>query len=143
MAGADLPTGTNPFNLAYPLLSTRKRGFGRSIGLVMAQELGGFSFFQSIHYEKTQPIMLDSSIPFGGGSHFNGRTMLRRKDALNISFFTGLTVLSVCIMIYDYGSSGLMEFNHQPLTYGQNPTWPNDSNRYAFLFPGGTCCEGG
>ncbi len=51
-------TGTNPFNLTYPILSTGKGASEEAVGLIMAQELGGFSFFQSIHYEKTQPIAL-------------------------------------------------------------------------------------
>jgi hypothetical protein len=113
------PTGTNPFSLAYPLLSTGKGAPEEALGLVMAEELGGFSFFQSIHYEKTQPITLDSSNVLLGPGVFQwpdnvlaeGRVeylVLHRAERF-VSLYYELRMRA----------SGLMEFNHQVMTYGQ------------------------
>jgi hypothetical protein len=115
------PTGTNPFSQIYPLLSTGKGASQETFGIVLAQELSGFSFFQSIHYEKTQPISLDSSNPFLGAGTFQwpdnilaeGRVeyLVYHRAQRFISFYYDLRMRM----------SGLMEFNHEPLTYGLNP----------------------
>jgi hypothetical protein len=111
-------TGTNPFDLNYPLLSTGKGASEEAIGLVMAQELGGFSFFQSIHYEKTQPIMLDSSSFLGPGV-FQWPDNLEAEA--RIEFLAYHQAQRFVSLYYDLSmrASGLMEFNHQVLTYGQ------------------------
>jgi hypothetical protein len=112
-------TGTNPFDLIYPLLSTGKGASEEAIGLVMAQELGGFSFFQSIHYEKTQPITLDSSNPLLGAGVFQWPDNLEAEGRLEyLVFHRAKRFVS---LYYDFSmrASGLMEFNRQVLTYGQ------------------------
>jgi hypothetical protein len=72
--GADgwyrLPTGSDPFRQAYPLLSTGIGASRETIGIVAGQQVGGFSFFQSIHYETTQSLTLDSSNPVLGSGVF-------------------------------------------------------------------------
>ncbi len=111
-------TGTNPFDLAYPLLSTGKGASEEAIGVVMAQELGGFSFFQSIHYEKTQPIMLDSSSLLGAGV-FQWPDNVEAEGRIEyLAYHRAQRFVS---LYYDLRlrSSGLMEFNHQVITYGQ------------------------
>ncbi len=112
-------TGTNPFDLAYPLLSTGKGASEEALGLVMAEELGGFSFFQSIHYEKTQPITLDSSNALLGAGVFQWPDNLEVEGRVEyLAFHQAKRFVS---LYYDFAmrASGLMEFNHQVLTYGQ------------------------
>jgi hypothetical protein len=112
-------TGTNPFDLAYPLLSTGKGAAEEAVGLIMAQELGGFSFFQSIHYEKTQPITLDSSNALLGPGVFQWPDNVEAEGRIEyLAFHRAERFVS---LYYDLSlrSSGLMEFNHQALTYGQ------------------------
>ncbi len=111
-------TGTNPFDLAFPLLSTGKGAPEEAIGMVMAQEVGGFSFFQSIHYEKTQPILLDSSSVLGAGV-FQWPDNVEAEGRIEyLAFHRGERFVD---LYYDLSlrSSGLMEFNHQVMTYGQ------------------------
>ena len=111
-------TGTNPFDLAYPLLSTGKGASEEAVGLIMAQELGGFSFFQSIHYEKTQPIMLDSFSLLGEGV-FQWPDNIEAEGRIEyLAFHRAQRFVS---LYYDLSlrASGLMEFNHHVLTYGQ------------------------
>jgi hypothetical protein len=111
-------TGTNPFDLDYPILSTGKGASEEAIGLVMAEELGGFSFFQSIHYEKTQPIMLDSSSILGAGV-FQWPDNVEAEG--RIEFLAYHRAQRFVSLYYDLSLrySGLMEFNHQVMTYGQ------------------------
>jgi hypothetical protein len=111
-------TGTNPFDLSYPILSTGKGASEEAVGLVMAQELGGFSFFQSIHYEKTQPIMLDSSSLLGSGV-FQWPDNVEAEGRIEyLAYHRAQRFVS---LYYDLSlrASGFMEFNHQVLTYGQ------------------------
>jgi hypothetical protein len=65
-----LPTGSNPFDQAYPLLATGKGASRETIGFIGGQQVGGFSFFQSIHYETTQSIILAPSNPILGPGVF-------------------------------------------------------------------------
>jgi hypothetical protein len=114
-------TGTNPFSLTYPLLSTGKGASEEAVGLIMAQELGGFSFFQSIHYEKTQPITLDSSNSLLGAGVFQWPDNVEAEGRIEyLAFHRAERFVS---LYYDLSlrSSGLMEFNRQVLTYGQVP----------------------
>lgn len=116
-------TGTNPFDLAYPILSTGKGASEEALGLVLAQELGGFSFFQSIHYQITQPIQLDASNPFLGAGTFQWPDNILAEGRIEyLVHHRGQRFVS---LFYDLSIrwSGLMEFNHQALTYGQN--FPN------------------
>ena len=62
------PTGSNPFYQVYPLLGTGVGAAREALGVVMDQEAYGFSFFQSIHYENTDPIQLNSGSYFGAGT---------------------------------------------------------------------------
>src|SRR5581483_1433253 len=93
-------------------------------GLVMAEELGGFSFFQSIHYEKTQPITLNSSNSLLGAGVFQWPDNLEAEGRVEwLVYHRAERYVSI---YYDFSmrASGLMEFNHQALTYGQyiNPS---------------------
>jgi hypothetical protein len=114
-------TGSNPFNLSYPILSSGKGAPEEALGLIVSEELGGFSFFQSIHYQKTQPIELDASNPFLGAGTFQWPDNILAEGRVEyLVFHRAQRFVS---LYYDLRlrMSGLMEFNHQPLNYGQNP----------------------
>jgi len=113
-----VPTGTNPFTLACPLLSTGKGVASGAFGLVAGEELGGFSFFQSIHYEKSDGLTLDPSNPlFGGGifqwpenifAEFRGEWLVFRRAQRAVSLYYQLQMRA----------SGSMFFNRSPVPYG-------------------------
>ena len=113
-------TGTDPFHMAYPLLSTGKGAPEEAIGLVMAQEGGGFSFFQSIHYQTTQPLNLDSSSPLGVGTFQWPYNLLAEGRVEWLVFHRAQRFVSLYYEL-QMRQSGFMEFNNQPLTYGLNP----------------------
>ncbi len=112
-------TGSNPFTIAYPLLSSGKGANREALGLVMGQHAGGFSFFQSIHYEKTDPIALSNTSIFGAGIFqwpdnwfATGRIeyeVFHRAQRL-VSFYYELRLRK----------SGFMKMNNQNLYYGNN-----------------------
>ena len=113
-------TGTNPFQMTYPLLSTGMGAPQEAIGLVMAQEGGGFSFFQSIHYQTTQPLTLDAGNPFLGAGTFQWPdNILAEVRAEWLAYHRAQRFVSLFFELR-MRMSGLMEFNHQPLTYGQD-----------------------
>lgn len=115
-------TGTNPFSLASPLLSTGKGAPQEALGLLLGQEVGGFSFYESLHYETTLPLQLDASNPILGPGTFQwpdnvyavGRVeyLAFHRAQRSVSLFYELRMKM----------SGLMEFNHRVLTYGQGLT---------------------
>ncbi|HEY5039356.1 MAG TPA: hypothetical protein VIJ93_09820 [bacterium] len=110
-------TGTNPVTMAYPLLSSGKGASDESIGIVMGQELSGFSFFQSIHYETTQPIQVPATSPLFSPGVFQwpdniealGRVewLVFHRAQRFVSFYYQLRMRM----------SGLMELNQQALPY--------------------------
>jgi hypothetical protein len=55
-----LPTGTNPFKVAYPFLSTGTGVLETGIGGLAVQHWGLFSFFQKVQYQQSQPLMIPS-----------------------------------------------------------------------------------
>ncbi len=63
-----LATGSNSFYEVYPMLGTSKGAARKALGLVMDEEAYGFSFFQSIHYENTDPVYLTSGSYLGAGT---------------------------------------------------------------------------
>jgi len=112
-------TGTNPFSLAYPILSTGKGAPEEALGLILAEELGGFSFFQSIHYQKTQPLQLDASNPFLGAGIFQWPDNILAEGRVEYLIFHRSNRFISLYYDLKMRTSGLMEFNQQPLTYGQ------------------------
>ncbi len=110
-------TGSNPFSLAYPLLSTGKGANREAFGVVLGQQAGGFSFFQSINYEKTDSITLSPTSLFGAGTFqwpdnwfTAGRVeyqAFHRAQRL-VSFFYELRLRK----------SGFMKMNNQVVFYG-------------------------
>ena len=119
--GAGFRQGPNPFSLAYPILSSGKGASEGALGLIVAEELGGFSFFQSIHYQKTQPLVLDSSNPFLGAGTFQWPDNVLAEGRVEYLIFQRAHRFVSFYYDVRMRMSGLMEFNHQPLTYGQNP----------------------
>ncbi|HVM32763.1 MAG TPA: hypothetical protein VMU88_06480, partial [bacterium] len=62
-------TGTSPFTeTVSPILATGKGVGEGSLGVVMRQQLGRFSLFESLHYQHSLPLRLGASTPvFGPG----------------------------------------------------------------------------
>ena len=112
-------TGTNPFNLEFPLLSTGKGASEEAVGLTLGQELGGFSFFQSIHYEKTQPITLDSTNSLGGPGTFQWPDNFRAMGRIEYILLQRSQRLVSLFYELRLRISGPMEMNQQTVTYGQ------------------------
>ncbi len=112
-------TGTNPFTLSYPILSTGKGAPEEAIGVALAQQVGGFSFFQSIHYQHTQPIELSATSILGAGTFQWPDNVLAEARVEYLIHHVAQRFVS---LYYDLSMrwSGLMEFNHQPLSYGLN-----------------------
>jgi hypothetical protein len=117
-----LPTGTNPFKLDFPLLSTGKGASEEAIGLMMGQEVGGFSFFQSIHYEKTQPISVDSSNSLFGPGTFQWPDNVEASGRIEYMVFHRAQRFVSLFYELRFRMSGLMEFNQQPISYAQGQT---------------------
>ncbi len=111
-------TGTNPFNLTFPLLSTGKGAPEEGVGLTSGQELGGFSFFQSIHYEKTQPISLESANPLWGSGTFQWPDNFRAMGRVEYLVFHQAQRLVSLFYELNIRVSGAMELNQQPVLYG-------------------------
>jgi hypothetical protein len=113
------PTGTNPFLQEFPLLSTGK-GVGReSIGIVMGQEVGGFSFFQWLHYEKTQALLLDSSNPLMGPGVFQWPDYLHAKGRVEFLVFQRAQRSANLFCELRARMSGPMKLDQQAIFYGQ------------------------
>jgi len=113
------PTGSNPFYQSYPLLGTGVGAARQAIGLVMDQEAYGFSFFQSLNYETTDPVHLNATSYLGAGTfHWpdDWFTSLRVSYQL---YKLGQRAVSVYWMVRSR-ISGLMTFNGQVLSYGEN-----------------------
>ena len=115
------PTGTNPFTLAYPILSTGKGAPEEAVGVVLAEEVSGFSFFQSIHYQKSQPLQLDAGNPFLGAGNFQWPDNILAEGRVEWLVFHRAQRFVSLYYELRMRMSGLMEFNNQALTYGQIP----------------------
>jgi len=111
------PTGSNPFYQTYPLLGTGVGAAREALGIVMDQEAYGFSFFQSIHYENTDPIQLNSNSYLGAGTFqwpdnwfFSGKIsyLLFKLAQRQVTFYWQVRTRV----------SGLMNMNGQVLSYG-------------------------
>ncbi len=111
-------SGTNPFNMDFPLLSTGRGAPGEAIGLILGQELGGFSFFQSVHYEKTQPITVDSSNNLFGAGIFQWPDYFHATARIDYLLFHRAQRFVRLFYELRMRESGLMEFNRQVVTYG-------------------------
>jgi hypothetical protein len=117
-----LPTGSNPFTLDYPLLSSGKGSASGALGLILGEELGGFSFFQSVHYEKTQPLNLNFPNPIFGEGVFQWPDELHAEARVEYLAFHRAERYVGFFYQMRLRMSGLMEFNGNTLTYGQGLT---------------------
>ena len=127
-----LPTGTSPFRSIFPLLASGKGAPEKAIGFILGQELGGFSFFQSIHYEKTQLITLDSSSPLWGPGLFQWPDNFHAMGRIDYLVFRRGKRLVNLFGEIRLRMSGLMEWNGRPVQYGQGQT----TDRLFFLTGG-------
>ena len=117
-----LATGTNPFQMAYPLLSTGKGANEGAVGLLMGEEAGRFSFFQSIHYEKSQSVSIDASNVLFGAGNFQWPDNIEAEARAEFLAFRRLDRLISLYFDMRLRMSGLMKFNGQSITYGQGLT---------------------
>jgi len=137
-------TGTNPFTLAYPLLSSGRGASSEALGVVMGQRLWNlFSFYESFHYETTQPIQLASDntagLPAGTFQWPDNLEMMGRVELDVLQ--KGQRQVS---LFYQYSGriSGLMTLNGLELTYGQSYPYagapsPNGTTNQLFWSTGG------
>jgi hypothetical protein len=123
-------TGTNPFTQAYPLLSSGKGAPSEALGVVSGQRLWNlFSFYESFHYETTQPIQIAAS---------NATTLtagtFQWPDNVDIVGRIEMDVLQKAqrqvTLFYQYSGrlSGLMTLNGQPISYGQSYVFQQQSS---------------
>ncbi len=117
-----LATGTNPFRMDFPLLSTGKGAAEGALGLLAGEEAGRFSFFQSIHYKKTQPILLDSSDTLFGAGTFQWPDNIEAVGRVEFLAFRRVERLVSLYFEMRMRMSGLMEFEGQAVPYGQGET---------------------
>ena len=116
---ARLPTGTNPFAEQFPMLSTGRGCSSETLGIVAGEELGGFSFFQSIHYEKNQAILVQSANPLFGQGTFQWPDYLHATGRIEYQLFRRAQRAVSCFYELRTRISGTMEFNQQPVYYAQ------------------------
>ena len=81
------PTGTNPFDLAFPLMSSGKGASQRSGGLVAGQQAGRFSFFQGLNYEKAGSIALQRFYTLDHPASFQWPDVFHAAARLEFRFF--------------------------------------------------------
>jgi hypothetical protein len=115
-----LPTGSNPFRQAFPLLSTGKGVPQETFGIVSGQQVGGFSFFQSIHYETTQPLTLDSSNPALGPGVFQWPDNFHALGRIEWLVFQRAQRFASLFLQVRLRMSGLMKLDDQSIYYGQS-----------------------
>lgn len=113
-----LPTGSDPFTTAFPLLSTGKGAASAALGLVAGEELDGFSFFQSIHYEKTDPINVDPSNSLFGAGVFQWPDNLFAEFRAEWAVFQRAQRAVSLYYQLQMRASSEMTFNQIPLSYG-------------------------
>jgi hypothetical protein len=121
--GADgrfrFPTGSNPFQQAFPILSTGKGAPQETIGIVSGQQVGGFSFFQSIHYETTQSLALDPSNPILGPGVFQWPDTLHALGRIEWLVFQRAQRFVSLFCQARMRMSGFMKLDDQLIYYGQ------------------------
>jgi hypothetical protein len=80
-------TGTDPFSLAYPLMTTGKGAPQWAFGVTGAQQAGRFSFFQGLNYEKTGPIRLPRYFTWDSPGTFRWPDVLHAAARVEFRFF--------------------------------------------------------
>jgi hypothetical protein len=115
-------TGTNPFNLAYPLLSSGRGASSEALGLVAGQRfLNLFSFYESFHYETTQPVSVPSSNSLGlPGGTFQWPDNTEAMGRIEMDVLQRGERQVTLFYQYSGRISGAMTLNGQSLTYGQS-----------------------
>jgi hypothetical protein len=98
-------------------LGTGKGAARKALGLVMDEEAYGFSFFQSIHYENTDPVQLNSGSYLGAGTfQWPDNWFLSAK--ISYLLYQRAQRKVTFYWLARTQISGLMTFNGQALTYG-------------------------
>jgi hypothetical protein len=81
------PTGTNPFDLPYPLMSSGKGAPQWAFGAIGAQKAGRFYFFQGLNYENTGAIRLPSFFSWDNPASFQWPGVLHAAARFEFQFF--------------------------------------------------------
>jgi len=112
-----LATGTNPFYQVYPLLASGKGASSVELGLEMRQEADGFSFFESIDYEKVERISLNASSVTGPGT-FQWPDVVHALGRIEWQVFQ--RAQREITLFYEFRTrmTGLMRLNGQAISYG-------------------------
>lgn len=112
-------TGTNPFDQAqYPILATGKGTPEGSLGLILRQQLGRFSFFESVHYQHSMPLRLGAN-PYLGPGVFQWPDELQALGRIEwLAFERGQRMITL-FYEYRFRRIGTMSFNQTPLSYDQ------------------------
>jgi hypothetical protein len=88
------------------------------LGLVAGEELDGFSFFQSVHYEKSSPINVDPSNSLFGSGTFQWPDNLFAEFRAEWAVFQRAQRALCLYYQLQMRASGEMLFNQAPISYG-------------------------
>ncbi len=81
------PTGTDPFSLPHPLMTTGKGAAQWAFGVNGVQQVGRFSFFQGLNYENTGPIRLQRYFSWDVPDSFRWPDVLHAAARFEFRFF--------------------------------------------------------
>ena len=115
-------TGTNPFTQTYPLLASGRGAASEAIGVVLGQRLWNeFSFYESFHYENTQPLQIDASNSAGlPAGTFQWPENIEAEGRIEWDVLQRAHRLVSLFFQYSMRMGGLMTLNNQAITYGQS-----------------------
>jgi hypothetical protein len=113
-------TGTSPFGPPpNPILATGKGTPEGSLGFILRQQLGRFSLFESVHYQHSLPLRLDSSNPYLGPGVFQWPDELQALGRIEFLAFERAQRMVTLFGEYRMRKIGAMLWNQTPLTYDQ------------------------
>jgi hypothetical protein len=113
-------TGTNPLGPTLtPILATGKGTPEGSLGLILRQQLGRFSLFESVHYQHSLPLQLGSDNPYLGPGVFQWPDELQVVGRLEFLAFERAQRMVTLFYEYRFRKIGTMLWNQIPLPYDQ------------------------
>jgi hypothetical protein len=112
-------TGTNPFNQPmYPILATGKGTPEGSLGVILRQQLGRFSLFESVHYQHSLPLQLDAN-PYLAAGVFQWPDEFQALGRIEFLAFERGQRMVTLFYEYRFRKVGTMSWNQIPLSYNQ------------------------
>ncbi len=113
-------TGTSPFGPTLtPILSTGKGTPEGSLGLILRQQLGRFSLFESVHYQRSLPLQLGSSDPYLGAGVFQWPDEFQALGRIEFLAFERAQRMVTLFYEFRMRKIGTMLWNQIPLSYDQ------------------------